>query len=172
MGQILVEGHLEFDFRTAIVSTRFDADEVNDLSHCMKRVDFIVETANQLFFIEVKDLDNPHAQPQNVNKFLQELHSDALIANKLVPKARDSFLFNHLTNGLPEGKARIYVVLIACGQLQTPELSTLTDKLKTYLPLVGPFKQAWPQPYFDSCFITNFSGWNRIFQQFPVTRNP
>lgn len=172
MGQILIEDHLEFDFRTAIVSTRFDDDGVNDLSHCMKRVDFIVETAGQLLFIEVKDLDNPNARPQNINQFLQELRSDALIANKLVPKARDSFLFNHLLNRLPANKTRIYVVIIACSQLQPPELLTLTDKLKRYLPLVGPFKQAWAQPYFDSCFITNFAEWNRIFQHFPITRLP
>jgi hypothetical protein len=138
----------------------------------MKRVDFLVETDDKIFFVEVKDLDNPNARPENINKFLQELRSDSLIANKLVPKARDSFLFNHLLSRLPQGKARIYIVIIACAQLLSPELLTLTDKLKRQLPLEGPFQQAWTQSYFDACFVTNLTEWNRALRQFPLRRIP
>ncbi len=172
MGQILIEDHLEFDFRTAIHSRRFDDDETHGLSHCMKRVDFIVETEASVFFIEVKDLDHPHARPENIQEFLRELRSESMIANKLVPKARDSFLFNHLLNRLPAGKTRIYIVVIASSQLLTPELLTITDSLKRYLPLVGPFQKSWLQPYFDSCFVTNLSEWNRALRQFPLQRLP
>ena len=172
MGQILVEDNLEFDFRPATNSVRFDDEVTHGLSHCMKRVDFIIETADTIIFIEIKDPDNPKARPVNVSQFLQQLRSNSLITNALVPKARDSFLYNHLLNRLPPGKARIYIVLIACANLLPPELLALTDSLKQHLPLVGPFKQTWSQLYFDSCFVTNFSRWNRTFPQFPVTRIP
>ena len=55
----LIEKDLEFDFTQALSVKKFDDDKSHGLSHCMKAVDFIVETEKATLFIEVKDPQNP-----------------------------------------------------------------------------------------------------------------
>lgn len=169
MGQILTEDQLEFDFRAAISSIKFDDDKTHGLSHCMKAVDFIVETHQILYMIEVKDLDNPNAFPKNIQDYYQDLLSGRLISNKLVPKARDSYLYNYLLDRLP-AKPRIYIVLIVFDALQPAELSQLSIMLQNQLPLKGPFRQPWSRPYFDACIVMDLPTWNNKMNQFPVRR--
>jgi hypothetical protein len=168
MGQILTEDQLEFDFRAAISSIKFD-DRTHGLSHCMNAVDFIVETDPMLYMIEVKDLDNPNVPPKNAQDYYKELLSGKLISNQLVPKARDSYLYNYLLDRLPV-KPRIYIALIAFSALQPAELSLLSGMLQNTLPLRGPFQQPWSRPYFDACIVMDLPTWNNKMNQFPVRR--
>ena len=170
MGQKLTEDNLEFDFTQAIQCIRFDDDSTHGLSHCMKRVDFIVETMDNVLFIEVKDLDNPEAHYRDVKNFIQELKSKKLITSKLVPKARDSFLYNYLMDNLPEGKPKIYIVFLESKDILSIELLHLTDVLKNQLPVNGPLMKAWNKAYYQSCLMLNMVQWNRFMSQFPVRR--
>lgn len=170
MGKVLTEEKLEFDFRSAVSSIKFD-DQSHGLSHCMKAVDFIVETLQIIYLIEVKDIDNTSVPPNNAANYYKELLSGKLISEKLVPKARDSFLYNYLLDRLPQ-KPIVYVVIIAFSRLQAPEFIQLTEKLEHSLPLRGPNHQPWNRPYFDHCIVMNLNTWNKNMPQFPVKRLP
>ena len=57
---ILQEGHLQFEFNKVIDAFKFDEKDrsketFHGLSHCMKAVDFIIETEEYYHFVEVKD---------------------------------------------------------------------------------------------------------------------
>jgi hypothetical protein len=62
MGDILIEGNLQFDFSLCPLIRpieRFDSEQSN--VYGMKAVDFFAETHDSLLFIEVKDFQNPNA---------------------------------------------------------------------------------------------------------------
>lgn len=172
MGSILVENKLEFDFRLAASSLKFDDPFIHQLSHCMKSVDFIVEDASKVYYIEVKDLDNPLIPVKERSKYQADLMSGAMVSSILAPKARDSFLYNYLLDRLPVDKPVIYIVLIALSALTAAELDLLTNYLKVRLPLSGPASNPWIRPYFSACLVMNVAVWNRAIPNFPVRRLP
>ena len=49
--QVLREGNLELYLPDDVRAKKFD-DSTHGLSHCMKAVDFIVETSDKIIFIE------------------------------------------------------------------------------------------------------------------------
>lgn len=170
MGQILTEDQIEFDFRPAVSSIKFD-DVTHGLSHCMKAVDFIIETDQMLYMIEVKDLDNPKVPAINAQDYYKDLLSGKLKSSMLVPKARHSYLYSYLLDRLP-AKPRIYIALVAFSKLQPTEMDLLSMLLQNHLPLKGPLQRTWSQPYFDSCIIMNLPTWNIKMKQFPARRLP
>lgn len=170
MSRILVENQLEFDFRRAASSVKFDEPARHGLTHCMSSVDFIVEDARRVLYIEVKDLDNPVIPEKNRTEFLAKLKSGALVSSSLVPKARDSFLYNHLQDRLPPGKPLLYIVLIACKVLNAVELDLISTLLRAGLPLYGPGTSPWKRSYFSACLAMNVDSWNRSLPEFPVRR--
>ena len=91
---ILTEGDLQFDFSAATSARRFD-DASHGLSHCMKAVDFVVELDDRILFVEVKDPQNPNAQPAQAQQFAAKLRSGELTRGQLTPKCRDIYLYEH-----------------------------------------------------------------------------
>ena len=62
MQSVFVEGGLEFDFSNSLTAEKYDLTAIQGLS----LVDFVVETDNALYFIEVKNFDHrdaPTAHP-------------------------------------------------------------------------------------------------------------
>jgi hypothetical protein len=88
---ILQEGNLQFDFNGVVNAFKFDEkerskDTFHGLSHCMKAVDFIVETEDYYHFIEVKDYTDASDGYPDKNCY------NALIKS-LTLKFRDTFLY-------------------------------------------------------------------------------
>jgi hypothetical protein len=63
MSDVLTEGNLCFDFSACGDAMRFDDDAIK--MHGLKAVDFFIETEDMLYFIEVKDYQNPKSQRRN-----------------------------------------------------------------------------------------------------------
>lgn len=164
---ILTEGNIQFDFTRALSARKFD-DSDHGLSHCMKAVDFIVETKARTFFVEVKDPQHPSAKRKNIAKFIKEMQSKKLIAKDLTYKGRDSYLYEWASDNIK--KPVLYLVLIALDTLTSAELIGLTDKLKQHIPVDGPSGKPWPRKFIHSCVILNLAEWNRRFAEFPATR--
>jgi hypothetical protein len=92
------EGELEFDFSTAKVE-RLD-DPTKQRPQGMQFVDFVIEEAERLIMLEIKD---PSCKPKggapkaeaamekSRAEFLKKIQNDTLIADELTPKARDSY---------------------------------------------------------------------------------
>lgn len=165
---ILTERDLQFDFTQALQSRKFDDEEKHGLSHCMKAVDFIVELNDRLFFVEVKDPEHPSAPREERVKFIESFKSDELIKKHLVPKYRDSFIYEYSADRIH--KPITYIVLIAIDSLDDAQLVPFTDELKKHLPFWGPPSMKWTREFVHSCFVMNLTTWRKHFAQFPVKR--
>ncbi len=85
---VLREGDLELRLPAEALGRRFD-DASHGLSHCMKAVDFIIELADKILFIEFKDPEHPRARPAAQAAFVKEFQNGE-IDSSLVIKYRDS----------------------------------------------------------------------------------
>ncbi|MGR3303632.1 MAG: hypothetical protein ACUZ8I_14195, partial [Candidatus Scalindua sp.] len=87
---------LTFDFTDAVDAFVFDQmdpskENYHGISE-MHRVDFVVELEKAILFVEVKDPDNPNAQQDGVEKFLEKLE-DGTLGNSFAKKLMDSFVY-------------------------------------------------------------------------------
>lgn len=163
----LVEADLEITLPAGAHGRKLDDSATHGLSHCMKAVDFVVELADKIYFIELKDPDNPAATPARRAKFLLKLTSGTLDAD-LQRKFRDSFLYEWASNRAD--KPIVYVVLLGMAALSPTDLLMRTESLKKQLPLSGPSGKAWPRPYVQGCAVMNLVAWNKQLGSMPVRR--
>ena len=164
---LLTEGNLQIMLPSGATGRKFDDEYAHGLSHCMKAVDFVVETADQLLFIELKDPENPQAAGANRQEFLAKFSSGQLDAD-LKTKFRDSFLYEQAADRVR--KPIKYLVLVGASTLSSAELLRRTEALKRQLPLHGPRGQPWKKPFVAGCAVMNLAAWNKAFVQFPVSR--
>jgi len=160
----LREGDLEMVLPSGASGRKFD-DDTHGLSHCMKAVDFIVELADRILFIEFKDPHVPGARfgHEFVRRFL-----NGEIDRDLVTKFRDSFLYEWAANRL--SKPVLYYVLVGIEDLDVGMIVERTDALQRKLPLNGPPSGIWAQPIAADCRVFSLTAWNRIQRGFPIRR--
>ncbi len=162
---IIVEGDLKFDFSNALNCRKFDSED-HGLSHCMKAVDFIVELRDRILFVEVKDPQHPRSPSTEIAKFERKLRSNRLIREELVPKCRDSFLYEYAMENIT--KPIYFLVLIALTTLTEPDIISQKNNLKQHILVDGVSR--WKRQLIHDCFIFTIASWNRNLSQFPVTR--
>jgi len=163
---VLEEGSLRLTLPGNAEGRRFDGEN-HGLSHCMKAVDFIVETPERLLFIEFKDLDDPRVAEKNRKAFVEELKAGRQ-DDGLVRKYRDSFLYQWACDALK--KPVTYCILIALDRLDEALLAARTDDLKRKLPLHGPNAGTWKRRIVADCGVFNLDTWNKCLKDFPVVR--
>jgi hypothetical protein len=171
------EGELKFDFSTAMHVEKLD-EKGKNLPEGMMFVDFVLEEVEQLIMLEIKD---PSCRPKandfkaegriqkNREKFIKELSKDAWIAEKLTPKARDSYTYLHLMER--DTKPIIYVLLIGSENLSPLDpalLAAFKDRLLTRLRQEAD--QPWARLYVYDCFVLTEKTWNLVFPQYPLAR--
>lgn len=164
---ILAEDDLQITLPAGVVGRKFDDEAVHGLSHCMKAVDFIVELADRILFVEFKDPEHPAAQPKDREKFIQKFLSSQLDGD-LKTKYRDSFIYEWASGRV--NKPIYYLVLIGISTLSDADLLARTDSLKRQIPVLGPDDATWKKPYIAACAVMNLSAWNKFLPQFPVSR--
>ena len=165
----LREGNLQITLPQGAQARKFDDPTFHGLSHCMKAVDFIVEEADRVSFIEIKDPDHPNATAARSNKFIQKFLSGYLDED-LKYKYRDTFLYQWAAERVD--KPIYYWVIIAMNKLTAPDLSARTDDLRRKLPLNGPPSGQWKRPIVMGCMVFNIDTWNRHQPRFPLSRIP
>ncbi len=163
----LQEGNLSLQLPSHAKGFRFDG-ESHGLSHCMKAVDFIIETPEEDFFLELKDPDHPRAHSKAVEEFQQSLKSGKLIKD-LVSKFRDTFLYRWAEREDFQPPSH-YFVVIAARTLEPAHLLALTDQLKRHLPLEGPRSERWNRRLAQRCAVFNMETWNKAMPAFPLSR--
>ncbi len=173
MGDVLIEGELEFDFRKAIRAERFDEEKRHRMSHCMKAVDFLVEWPDALWFIEVKDPSKSsipdHLSNKERRNFIERMKKKVLFHEELGPKAKDSFLYLHLMGEVPEKPIK-YFVLLALRELDKALLSFSARELKQASCLIGPNNSEWRNRYICAAAVYNLETWNQHLGHCPVRR--
>lgn len=153
----LREEELVFEFVDALDAKVFD-DSSHGLSHCMKRVDFIVEYSSFDLFVEVKDPDNTKTTPENQAIFEQKLKSGKLV-DDLVGKYRDSWLYRWAEG---RDKPVRYIVLLQLSTLGPPELGAFTDHLKRQLPVNAAGAPSWTRPFLAGAAVLDMRQWNAL----------
>ena len=133
---VIEEGSLIIEIPDALSFKKFDDGKSHGLSHCMKAVDFIVETKDRIIFIEIKD---PPPTGKNTAKFIEELQSGRL-DETLKYKYRDSFLYEWASEKI--NKPVYYYVIIALDKLDPASLLFRTDELKRKPPFLLPYGSA------------------------------
>ena len=164
----LREGNLQITFPRGAKARKFDDPTSHGLS-CMKAVDSIVEEADRVLFIELKDPEHPCAKEERREKFIEKFRSGALDED-LKYKYRDTFLYQWASGSVD--KPIYYWVIIAMNKLTEADLSARTDDLRRKLPLNGPSSGQWKQPIVMGCMVFNFDTWNRHQPRFPLSRIP
>ena len=165
---VLREGELEIHLASGMRGRRFDGAD-HGLSHCMKAVDFVVETAKRMYFIEVKDPEHRDAPLRNREDFIDRFLSGNL-DDDLVRKYRDSFLYQWAARDVRKPIA--YIVLLAFADLDDALLLERTDALRRSLPLQGPSGGVWKETIAASCNIFNLESFNRTMGDLRVARVP
>lgn len=173
MGDVLIEGELEFDFSKADRAERFGEESRHGMSHCMKAVDFLVEWPDALWLVEAKDPSistiPDHESEKSRRKFIRRLQRKTLFHEDLGPKAKDTFLYLHLTDRIPE-KPLKYFVLIAMEAFEKELLGASTLELKQASCLVGPIDSHWETPYIADAAVFDIASWNHHLNRCPVRR--
>ena len=143
---------------------RFDGED-HGLSHCMKAVDFIVELADRIYFIEIKDPDQT-ANEVRRQQFSVEL-SSGKIDEELKTKFRDTWIYEWAERRIAR-KPIYYLILIAFEKLTI--CFQPKSGLERKLPTLGPNKENWQRPFVRGCAVFNLAAWNRTFDNMQVRR--
>ena len=136
MSKWLDEGNLLFEFPAFISAERFDNIKIN--AYGMKAVDFVAEDVDSLYFIEVKDYQNPDAPPEHRRAGYKML-IDAVGSKKSVytieagVKIKDSLL-RKFCMGEKFSKKLIYLLFINCDKFGEFERGLLMAKISGHVP--------------------------------------
>jgi hypothetical protein len=136
MNKVFDEGNLRFDFTACDTAERFDNGNTNPYG--MKSVDFFAETADCLYFIEVKDFQNPNApkeQRAKDDKMLKAVGTEkkSVFNLEMGGKIKDSLLRRYAENKKFTKKV-IYLLLINLDKLGEFERGLLKTKISGYIP--------------------------------------
>lgn len=135
----------------------------------MKAVDFVVEEADRVSFIEFDYSDHPHAKQKDPTEFIGEFEPGKL-DEELKYKYRDSSLYRWTSSDVD--KPIRYRVLVAIDGLTDAEPDAHTNNLKRKLPLNGPRLGERKRRIGEDCMVRNIRIWNRHLPRFPVSRIP
>jgi hypothetical protein len=169
------EAELEFDFSAARTVTKLDAMPTKPEG--MSLVDFVVEDGRYLVMLEIKDPSckskgfDDRAQ-RNLERaraeFVRSIESDTLIAQKLVPKARDSYTWLHLMRR--DSKPVLYVFLLGVAELALDPALLLGFKDRLLARLRKEATEPWARHYVADCLVLTEATWSKAFPRYPLAR--
>lgn len=165
----LRERDLEIDFTNAIDAFIFDQMKANKPNYHgigeMHRVDFVVELAEAILFVEVKDPGNPKAQAEGLEKFYGEL-KDGTLGDTFAAKFIDTFLYRWAENHLHKPVHYISLVTFEDSEL----LPNFSDEIAKKIPPMGKSMPRWKRQLVENCQVFNIELWNQSFPKWPVSR--
>ncbi|MDR1841609.1 MAG: hypothetical protein LBQ86_06760 [Holophagales bacterium] len=136
MNRLLDEGNLQFDFSAFNTADRFDDKRINPSG--MKAVDFVAETDDYLYFIEVKDYQNPKATEERRRTDYKMLiaagtQKKAIFNIEVGEKIKDSLLRKY-SLGEKIIKDVVYLLFINLDKLGAFERGLLKSKIIGHVP--------------------------------------
>jgi len=164
----LREKDIEIEFPGVLNAFRFDQNdhqspEYHDLRN-MNRVDFVVETEEFVYFIEVKDPSRVDLDDEKRKPILRKLESGEL-EDSYVNKYICTFLFRWAEGKLE--KSVRYVVLVT---LEPPLLLSLNDALHKRLDVIRGKSKRWMRLPLESCEAHNLDTWNKCYPKWTAVR--
>jgi hypothetical protein len=163
------EGELRFDFPDDLIRQKLDKKGITK-PQGMVLADFVIETETEIILLEVKDPSCSVATKERKRAELENLRGNTLIAEKLTPKARDSYTYLHLMKR--DEKPIIYVVLL--GLDSYPQLNTKEFLLRFKEKLLNNIRREadkpWERKHIYDCLVCSIGTWNENFSDWKVTR--
>ena len=162
---------LEFSFPDDLTWESFDKPGFK-LPQGMKLVDLVIERANDILLVEIKDYSNVLSPAHENIKNLKKLQDNSLISEELTPKVRDSYTYLHLM--VRDDKPFKYVVLIGIDsfdhQVQKGVLGPFKDRLLADLRCETT--EPWKRRHINDCVVMSVETWNNSadFSSWPITR--
>lgn len=161
MKSITIDNY-EFSFNEVINAFRFDETDrsrstFHGMTHCMKAVDLIIESPENYYFVEVKNLRASEYDYSEVSSYSK-------LVEVLKYKFRDSFLYRYAEEKLD--KAIHYICLL---ELDKPLQVRLKRELKQQLP-INIKTDRWHRPLLKSVQVIDSENWNRHFKDWPVKK--
>ena len=176
MNNVFDEGNLTFDFNNCGAAERFDVSNTNPYG--MKAVDFVVETADCLYFIEVKDYQNPNASQERREKDYKMLISaandkESMFVMEMGAKIKDSLLRKY-AEGVSFIKKATYLLFINLDKLGEFELGLLKSKISGHVPtgLNNDRFNAFSKISFDLVNAERITRYGIVCTDKPGARNP
>jgi hypothetical protein len=165
----LCERDLEIDFTNAIDAIVFDQMKADQPGYHgigqMHRVDFVVELAEAILFVEVKDPGNPKAQAEGLAKFHGELQ-DGTLSDTFAAKFIDTFLYRWAEECLQKPVHYISLVTLEDNEL----LPNFSDEIAKKIPPMGKSVPRWKRQLVENCQVFNIELWNASFPKWPAAR--
>jgi hypothetical protein len=136
MNNVFEEGNLIFDFNDCGTAERFDVKGKNPDG--MKSVDFVVETTDCMYFIEVKDYQNPCAPQErreiDFNMLISAVKDkESVFIMEMGAKIKDSLLRKYAENHSFTKKI-VYLLFINLDKLGEFERGMLKAKISGHVP--------------------------------------
>lgn len=163
----LTEGSITIGVPANCQAQRFDGSS-HRMSHCMKAVDFLIDTPAARIFLEIKDPDAAQA-PQTATDYANKLVSGQLDSD-LYYKYRDSWLYLYAM-GRRKRVPHYFFVLLGLSTFTTESLAQRSTALQRKVSLDGP-NGAWRNRFVDQVFVFNLDSWNRTLPELPARRTP
>ena len=140
----------------------------------MKLVDLVVEQAESILLVEIKDPSSPEipdrARASRLAAFAESMRGEELIAHGLVPKARDSYCFLHLMRR--DTKPMIYVVLLGLEAHEHEAALLLGFKDRLLKRLRHEADRPWKRQYIKDCVVLTEKRWPEVFPEHELRRVP
>ena len=162
----LSEGRLKINIPSYVVAYKFDG-ESHGLSHVMKAVDFIIKQEGVVWFVEVKDPEQPNVPQEEQDRFRGEMMAGKLDI-QLARKYRDSWLYMWACQDTDEFLECHYYVIVGISSLDSALLLRRTEALRRMLPLDGT-QAGWNRQIAAMCQVFSVESWNERFDDFQIT---
>lgn len=164
----LREKDIEIQFTGVLRAMRFDQDDpklpnFHDLRN-MPRVDFIIETTDTIYFIEIKDPERADLKEEEKAPFFRKLENGKF-ENSLVNKYLCTFLFRWAEGEL--GKSVRYLILTSLDDAMVSNLNDLLNR--RFAPLLKKSSR-WSLLPLASCEVHSFGTWSITYPDWNVAR--
>ena len=142
---ILEEGNLRFEFTNYLKAEKFDVPSANP--HGLEPVDFVAESIDCLYFIEVKDYQHPHpkavARRETDHRMLYNAAlkkgfdaEGSLYCHKIGSKLKDSILQKYATGEIDKDfkKRIVYLFIVNLDVFTAEERGMLKERISNHVP--------------------------------------
>ncbi len=159
---------IEFIFSSHISAREFDKEVASaGFSHGMKSVDVIFDLPDSLYFVELKDPDNPkgagHPQSQEWIQAFISGGKDTDFCDKFL----DTFIYEWASGNL--NKPVHYFVIIGMSNLDSALLLTRNNALDKMRPFKHPKCNCHPINQY-SCSVHSIESFNNLLTSIQVKR--
>ena len=136
MSNVHIEGNLQFTFPNFVDVEKFDDKQRN--AYGMLSADFVAETTDKLYLLEVKDFQNPKAPTERIAADLEMMQSackkgESIFCLKMGQKVKDSLLRKY-AQGDVFSKSVHYLLFVNFDLFGSDERTLLKTKISGFVP--------------------------------------